>query len=80
MKTKMLIVKKPTQKHYSTINLRKWLLETISLSGQIRKIRLALGMTQAQLARKIGSRQSVVARLEKDDLHNFRLYYDPKIC
>ncbi|HRY85500.1 MAG TPA: helix-turn-helix domain-containing protein, partial [Candidatus Omnitrophota bacterium] len=43
-----------------------WLAKDMPIGQQVRLIREALGMTQAQLARRCGIRQSMIAKIESD--------------
>lgn len=52
--------------------LPKWLRQRFSLGKQIYMLRYALGMTQTQLANRIGSAQRSIVRLEKEEV-------DPRI-
>ncbi|MEI7942990.1 MAG: helix-turn-helix domain-containing protein [Candidatus Riflemargulisbacteria bacterium] len=47
--------------------LPKWIISLGSWSEQIKLIREAFGMTQKQLAKRIGSTQIMVSRLENND-------------
>lgn len=43
-----------------------WLRHTISIGQQIYMLRFALGMTQGQLAKRMGTSQRAIVRLEKE--------------
>jgi len=61
-------------KFKSTEELPKWLQENnLSIFDQIRVLRKALGMTQAQLAQRIGSHQGDIANLENGERGDVQL-------
>lgn len=53
--------------------LPDWIAQELSVGKQVRLIREALGMTQAQLAKRCGVRQNMIARIEGDLTIDLRL-------
>ncbi len=54
--------------------------EQAEIAGQIYKLRTKAGLTQAQLAKKVGTTQSVISRLEDADYSGHSLYMLRKIA
>lgn len=50
-----------------------WMAKDLPIGKQVQLVREALGMTQSQLAKRCGIRQSMIARLENDPSLDLRL-------
>ncbi|MFA7255661.1 MAG: helix-turn-helix domain-containing protein [Candidatus Omnitrophota bacterium] len=57
----------------SQAKLPGWMTKDLPIGKQVQLIREAFGMTQAQLARRCGIRQSMIARIEGDLTIDLRL-------
>jgi len=57
----------------STEKVPQWMKRDLGVGKQVRLIRLALGMTQAQLARRIGWLQGDIAKIESGKSENIGL-------
>ena len=57
----------------SQAEVPEWLGRDVPVGGQVRLIREALGMTQAQLAGRCGMRQGMIAKIENDTTLDLRL-------
>lgn len=72
--------------HYGIGNLKAiqklpgWLRSSLVLGAQIKRIREALGMTQEQLARRSGLRQSMIAEIEGGKRQNLGLFTIEKLA
>ena len=72
--------------HYGIGNLKAiqelpgWLQSSLALGAQIKRIREALGMTQEQLARRSGLRQSIIAEIEGGKRQNLGLFTIEKLA
>lgn len=62
-----------SRKFKSMGDVPPWLLHNLSAAVQIRVIRQALGMTQAQVAKRLGVRQGDVAKIEKVNAKDIRV-------
>jgi transcriptional regulator with XRE-family HTH domain len=51
----------------------KWLRKDIPVQTQLKMLREALGMTQRQLAKRVGLKQNAIAMFEKDSHADFQL-------
>lgn len=58
----------------------EWMANDLPIGKQVQFIREALGMTQAQLAKRCGIRQSMIARIETDLTIDLRLSTVQKIA
>lgn len=56
-----------------TSKVPKWLCKDIPVRMQLRMLREALGMTQKQLAKRVGLKQNTIAMFEKDGHVDFQL-------
>jgi predicted DNA-binding mobile mystery protein A len=57
----------------SEAQVPEWMVKDLPIGKQVQLIRDALGMTQAQLAKRCGIRQDVIARIERDLTIDLRL-------
>jgi len=57
----------------SKVQVPDWMANNLPIGKQVQLIREALGMTQVQLAKRCGIRQSMVARIESDLMIDLRL-------
>ncbi|MFA5160346.1 MAG: helix-turn-helix transcriptional regulator, partial [Candidatus Omnitrophota bacterium] len=57
----------------SKIQVPDWMANNLPIGKQVQLIREALGMTQVQLAKRCGIRQSMVARIESNLTIDLRL-------
>ena len=69
-----------SDKFKALADLPKWMREDILLHIQVKFIRLALGMTQAQLAGRAGTSQADLAKLERGRRQDVRLSTLKKIA
>ncbi len=72
--------KQVSEKFKSIHEVPDWLKHEIPVSHEIRLIRQALGMSQEQLADKIGSHQHFIAHVENDSSNDVRLSTLKKIA
>jgi predicted DNA-binding mobile mystery protein A len=62
-----------SEKFKSIKNVPRWILHGIAAARQLRLIRIALGMTQKQLAQRVNMQQHAIARVENSANHDIRL-------
>lgn len=62
-----------SRKFKSASEVPPWLLHRLPAAVQIRALRQVLGMTQMQLASRLGVRQGDIAKIEKNDAKDVRL-------
>lgn len=56
-----------------TSKVPKWLRKDIPVQKQLKMLREALGMTQKQLAKRVGLKQNAIAMFENDNHADFQL-------